>query len=54
MLKWLIIIALVGYGGIVALLYLTQRSLQYHPEDFRTAPAAAGFPEAEEVVLDTL
>jgi fermentation-respiration switch protein FrsA (DUF1100 family) len=53
MLKWLIVFALVGYGSMVALLYLAQRSLQYHPESIRTAPAAAGFPEAEEVVLDT-
>jgi pimeloyl-ACP methyl ester carboxylesterase len=52
-LKWLLIFVLVGYGGFVALLYLTQRSLQYHPETFRTPPGAAGFPEAEEVVLDT-
>src|SRR5581483_5472053 len=51
--KWLLIIAVVGYGGIVALLFVAQRSLQYHPETFRTAPAAAGLPQAEEVVLDT-
>ena len=44
MLKWLIVLALVGYGGMVALLYLAQRSLQYHPESIRTAPAAAGLP----------
>jgi uncharacterized protein len=52
MLKWALILA-VFYGGFVALLYLTQRALQYFPERFRTAPAAAGLPEAEEVVLDT-
>jgi fermentation-respiration switch protein FrsA (DUF1100 family) len=53
MLKWILIIALVCYGGLVALLYFGQRALQYFPERFRTAPAAAGMPETEEVVLDT-
>jgi fermentation-respiration switch protein FrsA (DUF1100 family) len=52
MLKWLIG-AIVVYGGFVTLLYLAQRSLQYFPERRRTTPAAAGMPEAEEVVLDT-
>jgi len=51
--KWILIFVLVGYGGLVALLYFMQRSLQYFPETFRTPPAAAGFPEAEEVMLDT-
>src|SRR5262249_34828535 len=41
------------YGAIVALLYFGQRSMQYFPERFRTAPAVAGLPEAQEVVLDT-
>jgi fermentation-respiration switch protein FrsA (DUF1100 family) len=52
-LKWYLTFALVFYGGFVALLYLTQRSLQYFPESYRTAPAAAGLPEAEEAVVDT-
>jgi uncharacterized protein len=52
MMKW-IIAAVVCYGGIVALLYVGQRSLQYFPERRRTAPQAVGLPEAEEVVLDT-
>jgi fermentation-respiration switch protein FrsA (DUF1100 family) len=52
MLKWLL--AAVGlYGGFVALLYVAQRSLQYFPERQRTAPCAAGLPEAQEAVLDT-
>ena len=41
-LKWFVIFALLGYGSIVALLYVTQRAMQYFPERFRTAPAAAG------------
>src|SRR5438067_11260082 len=52
-LKWLMVYALVGYAAVLALLYVTQRAMQYFPERFRTAPAAAGLPEAEEVVLDT-
>ena len=52
-LKWLLTFAAVFYFGLVALLYVMQRSIQYFPETFRTAPAAAGLPEAEEVVLDT-
>jgi fermentation-respiration switch protein FrsA (DUF1100 family) len=52
-LKWILIFVLVGYGGFIALLYVAQRSLQYFPETFRTPPAAAGLPEAEEVVLNS-
>ena len=53
MLKWVLIIALVGYGGLLLLVYLGQRALQYFPERAHTPPAAAGLPEAEEVVLDS-
>src|ERR1043166_2267824 len=53
MVKWLIITVLVGYGAIVALAYFAQRSLQYFPERTRTAPAAAAFPQAQEVELVT-
>src|SRR5262249_43581291 len=52
-LKWFMLYAILGYGAIVALLYLTQRAIQYFPERFRTAPAAAGLPQAQEVVLET-
>jgi fermentation-respiration switch protein FrsA (DUF1100 family) len=52
MLKWVLILA-VCYVGLVALLYLAQRTIQYFPDRSRTAPSAAGLPEAEEVVLDT-
>ena len=52
-LKWAMV-ALAGYGLVGGLLYFTQRSLQYFPESFRTSPAAAGMPEAEEIVLDTV
>src|SRR6516165_6401066 len=53
MLKWLPIIVLVGYGGLVALMYVGQRALQYFPDRARTPPAVAGLPQAEEVLLDT-
>jgi uncharacterized protein len=52
-LKWILIFVLVGYAAFVALLYVMQRSLQYFPETFRTPPAAASLPEAEEVMLDS-
>ena len=53
-LKSILLFAAVCYLGMVALLYLAQRTLQYFPERIRTAPASAGLPEAEEVVLDTV
>jgi hypothetical protein len=51
-LKWLLAVALV-YGGFVAVMYAAQRSLMYFPDRTRTPPAAAGLPQAEEVVLHT-
>jgi pimeloyl-ACP methyl ester carboxylesterase len=53
MLKWIAAICAVGYLGFAALMYVAQRALMYLPDSTRTAPAAAGFPQAEEVVLDT-
>jgi fermentation-respiration switch protein FrsA (DUF1100 family) len=51
-LKWLTIVAVLGYGGVLAALYLMQRAIMYPaPQTSRTAPAAAGFPQ--ELVLDT-
>jgi len=52
-LKWIAILLAAGYLGLAALMYLAQRALMYFPETVRTAPAAAGLPQAEEVVLDT-
>ena len=51
--KSLLLFLLVGYLAVVALLYFAQRALMYFPERGRMAPAIAGLPEAEEVVLDT-
>jgi fermentation-respiration switch protein FrsA (DUF1100 family) len=50
-LKWLLIVAVVGYGGLLALMYVFQRALQYFPDPARVAPAQAGLPQAEEVTL---
>lgn len=49
----LLLLVLVAFGGLVALMYVAQRSLMYFPDRQRTAPAAAGLPEAQEAVLDT-
>jgi fermentation-respiration switch protein FrsA (DUF1100 family) len=50
-LKWLLILAVVGYGGLLALMYVFQRALMYFPDATRIAPAQAGLPQAEEVSL---
>jgi len=53
-LKWLLIVVAVGYLGGLAVLYFKQRSMLFPiPPVGRTAPEAAGFPEAEEQVLTT-
>jgi fermentation-respiration switch protein FrsA (DUF1100 family) len=52
LLKWLIGVAAV-FGGFVALMYVAQRALMYHPEALRTLPAAAGLFDLQEFVLDT-
>jgi uncharacterized protein len=53
-LKWLVIVIAVIYLIGVAVLYFRQREMLFPiPPVGRTAPAAAGFPEAEEHVLTT-
>jgi uncharacterized protein len=52
LLKWTLIVLLVGYVGAVALLYVVQRALMYFPDAERTPPASAGLPEAQEILLD--
>jgi uncharacterized protein len=51
--KWIVMLALGGYFGLVAFLYLVQRRFVFHPQSAHPAPAAAGLPEAEETVVDT-
>ena len=41
------------YAGVLAMLYVTQRSLIYFPETIHTTPAAVGLPQAEELRLTT-
>ena len=50
-LKWMLILVVLGYGGLLALMYLFQRSLMYFPDATRRPPAAAGLPQAAEVIL---
>jgi len=53
-LKWLLIVAALGYLSGLAVLFFRQRARLFPaPARERTAPAAAGFPEAEEHVLTT-
>ena len=49
--KWLIVLAVVGYGGLLALMYVFQRTLLYFPDAKRVAPAQTGLSPADEVVL---
>jgi fermentation-respiration switch protein FrsA (DUF1100 family) len=51
--KWLLLLLVVGYGGLVALIYVAQRSLMYFPDTTRRSPASAGLPQAEEIALTT-
>lgn len=51
--KWLLIAAVLGYGGLLALMYVFQRSLQYFPDTVHTPPAQAGLPQAQAVTLRT-
>lgn len=53
LLKWLLILAVLLYGGLLALMYVFQRALMYFPDARRTPPAVAGLPQAEEVGLIT-
>src|ERR1700690_1909535 len=50
-LKWLVIAAVLGYGGFLALMYVFQRALLYFPDPAPTPPGRAGLPQAEEVML---
>jgi uncharacterized protein len=53
-LKWLIIVAALGYLGGLVVLFFAQRSLIFPiPQTARTSPAAAGFPDVEEHILTT-
>src|SRR3954447_24427496 len=52
--KWLIALISIGYIVALGVLFFTQRSYIFPiPPKLRTAPDAAGFPEAEEHILTT-
>jgi fermentation-respiration switch protein FrsA (DUF1100 family) len=50
-LKWLFIVGVLGYGGLLALMYAFQRKLMYFPDARHYQPAQVGLPQAEEVRL---
>ncbi len=52
-LEWLLIVVALGYALLLLLMLLFQRKLMYFPDRRRHAPAAAGFPQAEEVPLQS-
>ena len=52
-LKYAAFFLVIGYGAVVALAYFAQRSLLYFPDRIRTSPAKAGFPDAQEITIDT-
>lgn len=53
-LKWIAIVAAAGYCAALVLLFVKQRAMLFPiPTAERTAPPAAGLPEAEEQVLTT-
>jgi uncharacterized protein len=49
--KWFLVVVVIGYGGLLALMYVFQRKLMYFPDATRTPPAQAGLPQAAEVIL---
>jgi len=54
LLKWFGIVVVLGYGGLLMALYLMQRAIMYPvPQVERVAPAAAGLPQAQDLVLET-
>jgi fermentation-respiration switch protein FrsA (DUF1100 family) len=52
-LKWALVLVLVGYGGVVALMYFAQRALIYFPDKTRISPDSVGLPQAEQPVAQT-
>ena len=53
-LKWIVMLTVGGYVAVVSLLYLAQRRFVFvPPEAGHLTPTGAGWPEAEEAVLDT-
>ena len=53
-LKWLLVWGVVGYAGVLVLMYVFQRRLMYFPDAARTPPAAVGLPQAQELHLESI
>lgn len=53
LIKTLLLFGVGGYVLLIGAMYLFQRSLMYFPDARRVAPATAGLPQAEEVILTT-
>ncbi len=52
--QWIAALAVTGYVAAVVVLYVFQRALLYPaPQTTRADPAGAGFPEAQENILET-
>jgi uncharacterized protein len=53
-LKWIVMLTIGGYVAAVSFLYLAQRRFVFvPPQSAPPTPAAAGWPEAQEAVVDT-
>jgi fermentation-respiration switch protein FrsA (DUF1100 family) len=52
-LKWFVIAAVLGYGGLLVLMYVFQRSLLYFPDPVHRLPASSGLPKAQEVMFQS-
>jgi fermentation-respiration switch protein FrsA (DUF1100 family) len=50
-LKTILLVALACYVGLVALMYVAQRTLMYFPYAVHMPPADADFPQAQEIML---
>jgi fermentation-respiration switch protein FrsA (DUF1100 family) len=48
-LKWIIIVGVLIYGGMLALMYVFQRAMMYFPNPAHMLPAASGLPQVSEV-----
>src|SRR3974390_3887227 len=51
--KYLLIVLAAGYVGLLALMFVFQRTLMYFPDTVRKAPREAGLPEAQELTLQS-
>ena len=51
--RYLLILLAAGYMGLLALMFVFQRTLMYFPDTVRKAPREAGLPEAQELTLQS-